>query len=219
MDSCTIFNKQTVEDRSRKLAKKKLCYGRYMPITADHNARSCINRRICKMYNQTGLHPCAPKRIGRNNSVTTSVANPIENDNLGASRMPVFSNLTEMDMKCASAGILAKIISMCIAPVKIGHAGAKKEVSTLAMLDNCSHGTFMKESIQKNLVISGRKTKITMKTLNGKHNMDSTVVTGLKVSKNVHGEGVRWLNFPATYTREALPADVEKVAIQEKAKK
>ena len=151
--------------------------------------------------------------------MTTSVANPIENDNLGASRMPVFSNLTEMDMKCASAGILAKIISMCIAPVKIGHAGAKKEVSTLAMLDNCSHGTFMKESIQKNLVISGRKTKITMKTLNGKHNMESTVVTGLKVSKNVHGEGVRWLNFPATYTREALPADVEKVAIQEKAKK
>ena len=219
MESCTIFNKQTVEDRIRKLAKKKLCYGRYMPITADYNARSCINRRICKMYNQTGLHPCAPKRISRSNRVTTSVANPIENDNLGASSIPVFSNLTEMDMKCASAGIPAKIIRICIVPVKVGHAGTKKEVSALAMLDNCSHGTFMKESIQENLVINGSKTKITMKTLNGKHNMESTVMTGLKVSKNVHGEVVRWLNFPATYTREALPADVEEVATQKKAKK
>ena len=120
---------------------------------------------------------------------------------------------------CLTAGIPAKIISICIVPVKIGHAGTKKEVSALAMLDNCSHGTFMKESIQENPVINGRKTKITMKTLNGKHNMESTVMTGLKVSKNVHGEVVRWLNFPATYTREALPADVEEVATPKKAKK
>ena len=49
--------------------------------------------------------------------------------------------------------------------------------------------------------------------------MESTMVTWLKVSKNVHGEGIRWLNLPATYTREALPADVEEVATQEKARK
>ena len=45
------------------------------------------------------------------------------------------------------------------------------------------------------------------------------MVTGLKVSKNVHGEGVGWLNLPAIYSREALPADVEEVATQEKARK
>ena len=45
------------------------------------------------------------------------------------------------------------------------------------------------------------------------------MVTGLKVSKNVHGEGIRWLNLLATYTREALAADVEEVLTQEKAKK
>ena len=49
----------------------------------------------------------------------------------------------------------------------------------------------MKESIKKELGISGRKTKITIKTLNGKQNMESTMVTGLKVSKIVHGEGIR----------------------------
>ena len=70
----------------------------------------------------------------------------------------------------------------------------------------------MKESIKKNLGISGRKTEIRIKTLNGKQNMESTMVTGLKFFKNVHGEGVRCMSLPATYTREALPADVEEVA-------
>ena len=50
-------------------------------------------------------------------------------------------------------------------------------------------------------------------------NIEPAVVTGLKVSKNVHGERVGWLNLPATYSREALPADVEEVVTQEKARK
>ena len=50
-------------------------------------------------------------------------------------------------------------------------------------------------------------------------NIESAVVTGLKVSKNNHGERVGWLNLPATYSREALPADVEEVVTQEKARK
>ena len=76
----------------------------------------------------------------------------------------------------------------------------------------------MNENINKKLDISGRKIEITVKTLNGKQNMASTLVTGLKVSKNVYGEGVRWLNLPATYTRD-LVADAEEVATQEKERK
>ena len=148
MDNCTVFNEQTVEGRSWTLTKKKLCYGCHMLITADHNATTCSNKRICKICNQkhlTGLHGFVPKRKGRNNSVTTSAAYPTENDNLGANSVLVVSNVADMDAKCASAGISAKIISMCIVPVnKIGHAGTKKEVSTLAMLDNCSQGMFIK---------------------------------------------------------------------------
>ena len=58
-DDCSIFNGQTVEERSKTLARKKLCYGCYTPITADHNARTCKTQRTCKICNQkhpTGLH-------------------------------------------------------------------------------------------------------------------------------------------------------------------
>ena len=102
MDKCTIFNKQNVEGRSKTLAKKKLCYGCYMPITADLNSRTCSNRRMCKICNQkhpTGLHGYASKRGFGSNSETTSSANPVENDNLGASSVPVVSNSSEMDIK------------------------------------------------------------------------------------------------------------------------
>ena len=43
-DDCSIFSGQTVEERSKALAKKKLCYGCYTPITADHNGRTCKTR-------------------------------------------------------------------------------------------------------------------------------------------------------------------------------
>ena len=118
------------------------------------------------------------KRDRSSISATTSAANPIENYNLGASSLPVVSTFAEMDMKCASVPVV---------PVKIGHVGTKNEVSTLAMLDKCSQGAFMKESIKKRLGASGRKTEIMIKTLNGKQNIESTLVTGLTVSKNVHG--------------------------------
>ena len=135
MDNYTVFNKQTIEDRSRTLAKKKLCHRCYMPVTADHNARTCSKRRVCKICNQkypTGLHGYVPKRRGRSNIATTSSANPIENDSLGATGVPVTNNFAEMESKCASAGIPGKIISMCVVPVKIGHVDTKKEASILS---------------------------------------------------------------------------------------
>ena len=95
MDNCT-FSKNTVEERSRTLAKKKLCYGCYIPITADPNARTFSNRRVYKICNQkhpTDLQGNVPKRRGGSNIVTTSSANPIENDNLAASSVPVATTL------------------------------------------------------------------------------------------------------------------------------
>ena len=66
---------------------------------------------------------------------------------------------------------------MGVAPVKIGHVGTKEEVSSPAMLDNYSQGTFIKESINKKLGVSARKNEITIKTLNGMQNMEPTLTS------------------------------------------
>ena len=76
-------------------------------------------------------------------------------------------NFAEMDVKSASANMVSKIISMCVVPIKITHAETKREVSTFAMLDNCSQGCFIKNNIRERLGASGRKTETIIKTLTG----------------------------------------------------
>ena len=218
-DDCSIFNGQTVEERSKTLARKKLCYGCYTPITADHNARTCKTRRTCKICNQkhpTGLHGYISKKKGIN---VNNGGDSTKGNDGGDGNTLLQSNFAEVDVKCASTSFPANIISMCVVPVKLSHAKTKKEVSTLAMLDNCSQGTFLKQSIKDRLGISGRKTDVIIKTLNGERSMESEVVTGLRVSKEIRGEKMQWLNLPAVYTRDELPADIDEVATCEKAKR
>ena len=125
------------------------------------------------------------------------------------------SNFAGMDLKSPSANITPNFISMCVLLVKVSYAGSKKQISTYAMLDNCSQGCFVKDSIRKNLGANGRKTEITIKTLNGEQKMKSTVMSGLKVRSDSDGDTKRWLDLPATYTKEELPADVEEVPTRE----
>ena len=110
-----------------------------------------------------------PNKIGGSNiNIITIEVTPIENDNLGAGSAPAVSSFAEMDMKCALAGISAKTISMCVVSVMIDHFVTKKEESIIGMLNNYSQRTFRKESSMKKPGVSRRKTKITIRALNGK---------------------------------------------------
>ena len=55
IEECQVFLSQTMEDRSRTLYKKRLCYGCLGNISKEHNAKSCANRRMCKVC--SGRHP------------------------------------------------------------------------------------------------------------------------------------------------------------------
>ena len=55
IEECQVFLSQTTEDRSKTLYKKKLCYGYLGNISKEHNAKSCANRRMCKVC--SGRHP------------------------------------------------------------------------------------------------------------------------------------------------------------------
>ena len=83
------------------------------------------------------------------------------------------------------------------------------------MLDNCCQGCFVKDSIRKNLGADGRKTEITIKTLNGEQKMNSTAMSGLKIRSDSDEDNKRWLDLPATYTKEELSTDVEEVLTRE----
>ena len=74
------------------------------------------------------------------------------------------TNFAETDVKSVPAIMASKITSMYVVPIKVTHAETKREVSTFAMLDNCTQGCFIKNSIRERLGVSGRKTEIIIKT-------------------------------------------------------
>ena len=73
------------------------------------------------------------------------------------------------DFKCSSmtGKTGSKVISMCIVPVKVKHGDGKDMITTYAMFDNCSQGSFIHDNLVKELGVHGMKTTVNLKTLHG----------------------------------------------------
>ena len=130
-----------------------------------------------------------------------------------------------MNSNCAgiknAATVVGEVISMCVVPVRLRHCNSQKEVKTFALLDSCSQGTFVTEQILKELDITGVKTSINIKTLNGNQKVSSTLVDGIIVSKQVLStrDQIHWVKLLKLYTRKEIPVDSSEVATSLKLKK
>ena len=51
IEECTTILEQDVEDRSKTIYKKRLCYGCLEGISKEYNAKICYDRRQCKVCN------------------------------------------------------------------------------------------------------------------------------------------------------------------------
>ena len=49
------FLKPSIQERSKMIFKKKLCYGCNQKDSRTHNVKSCTNRKVCKA--SSGKHP------------------------------------------------------------------------------------------------------------------------------------------------------------------
>ena len=214
MDNCKKFLELTVNDRSRYLAKNKLCFGCYDPISSNHSAKTCSKRIICKEcknYHPTALHGYQYKK---------QKSEPGKNDDEKKEETQLSNRCTEIeDFSNVSINQETSMVSMCVVPVIVKHKNSSREVKTFAMLDNCSQGTFVKEDLLKKLKIGGRATSISIKTLNGENTFQSHAVDGLQVcSSNAKSKKI-WLNLPTTYTQNQLPVDTNEVATLKKLEK
>ena len=55
IEDCADFLKLSIEERSKMIFKKKLCYGCYQKVSRTPNAKNCTNRKVCKVC--SGKHP------------------------------------------------------------------------------------------------------------------------------------------------------------------
>ena len=115
------------------------------------------------------------------------------------------------NLKCAATSKEhgSNVISLCVAPVKLKHEHCANKITTYAMLDNCSQGSFIHDSLVKKLGVTGIKTTINLKTLHGVRSEKTISVEGIKVSQ-LQGNS-SWLNLPKMYARRSLPMDKEEI--------
>ena len=152
IEDCTYYLQQTMEERSKFLFKNKLCYGCLKTVTKEHNAKTCSSRRSCKVCNGKHvrtLHGYLRKKtaINKDKGLTDHGKN-------------------QEGVKCASGKTGTDVVSMCVVPIKVKYCNSGKVLETQALLDSCSQGTFILETLINNLGVKGQKTSITIKTLN-----------------------------------------------------
>ena len=85
---------------------------------------------------------------------------------------------TKVTVKFASVKgkIDAEVISIYVVTVWAGHRNFRKMTKTFSMLGNCRQSSFIKDEFIEDLQISGRKLKLSLKTLNGEESEDTEAV-------------------------------------------
>ena len=141
IEECQVFMSQIMENRSKKLYRKKLCCGCLGNISKEHNARSCSNRSICKVW--SGTHPAVLHVL----NIQKSKKKGNNEDNDVKEKKPE-------KVKCASTNTAPDVISMCIVPAQIKSQDTSKTVHPYSLLDSCSQGIFILDELATDLGIS-----------------------------------------------------------------
>ena len=166
-----------------------------------HNAKNCTNRKVCKVCN--GKHPTTlhglvlRKDYSQKKSEKQHVEEMSENQNVSGNHK---------DLTCASVHMGSQVISMSVVPVELLHENSNKVISTHALLDSCSKGTFFMISTVDTFGIDGAPKLITTKNFNG--DVTNTSVEGSGKNK--------WVKISKTFSWDELQVDAENIAIPEK---
>ena len=109
----------------------------------------------------------------------------------------------------------AKSVSLCVVPVLLHHVSEpERKIPVYAMLDDCSQGTFISESVLR--LLPGkidRKANLTVQTLNGVEHSTVRAVDGLVVRRKANSnlEGGDIVRLPTAYSQDGLPFGAEEI--------
>ena len=143
-----------MEDRSKKLNSKKLCYTCFGNISKEHSAKSCAHRRMYKVWSGTQWNTpqCCMVWKSRNIRREKKIETPI----LRKTNQEKYVS-TGCIKKCASSNIGSDVIRIWNFLIQIKLKDTGKTVYTYVLLDSCSQGTFILNELTNDLGTSGRR--------------------------------------------------------------
>ncbi|XP_028411636.1 uncharacterized protein LOC114534738 [Dendronephthya gigantea] len=107
------------------------------------------------------------------------------------------------------------VTALAIVPVRVkasGH-GASKTVETYAFLDSGSNTSFCTEALLDQLDLQGRKTSLSLTTIQGKNSLVQCSQVSLEVSSL--DSAAQPVNMPVVYSRPSLPISRDAISNQE----
>ena len=130
----------------------------------------------------------------------------------GERHQTLLHNSIDPSFKVSAVKHPCSSVNLSVLPVSICHESApNSRVTVYALLDPCSQGTFVLESVVESLKLKDIfYSQVTVKTLNGDQQMKSGRINGLLVSK-ADSDAATSIKLPTTYTQADLPFDAEDV--------
>ncbi|XP_028415683.1 uncharacterized protein LOC114539211 [Dendronephthya gigantea] len=179
---------KTVEQRKEYLKQNKMCFACY---EKNHISKGCLRKRKCKKCNKphpSALHIEDFKLENQDHENKEEVKN-------ACTKIP-FNSPNDV------------VIVHAIIPVKVKRKGGTATVTTYAFYDNGSGGCFLTESLQEQLGVQGRSTKLQLGTMLGRNLVDSTIVEDLVVTDMKDANPVE---IPRLYTRTEIPVTEKQI--------
>ncbi len=199
LEDCDKYKERTRSARMKFLFEKRLCFGCYDRVTSTHKAESCNQKRVCTVCQEqhpTGLHKHETPVLPSRSTISHS------------------SNQRE-----------SEIVSMCIVPVRLSHKDhPDKEITVYAVLDDCSKGTFILESVLSDLDLTEtRPTQVTIRTMTGCTTEDTFSVEGLVVKCSTNHEtnypSSKTVQLPKAFSRSMIPVENEEIPTIERVRR
>ena len=183
---CSAFKQLSVQERSQFARDKWLCFNCLVP---KHRAKECRRKPACG--DCSGKHVTLLHMPHYNNDAhprQQSTEQGVANDAVGSCSRSATNDPSSK-------------VALPILPVKV-KAKNGPAVMTYAFLDNGSDSTFCTSSLVQSLGIKGRKTKLSLTTLEKENSVSDCELVSMQVY-NVN-EDV-FFDLPSVFTRPTLP--------------
>lgn len=211
LSRCDKFRKSTLEERHRLVKDKRLCMN---CLCSGHFVRACTKESFCKVEgcstkHSTFLHP-------RNQSAHVSNDNRANEGETVRSEPNSSSNSANNGYVKTSAKprnpLNNCVTGLAVVPVRVRAKGFPNMIETYAFLDSGSNTTFCTESLLQKLNIKGKKTQLSLTTIQSENVSTQCSVANLEIfdlsQRNL-------VDLPRVYSTQSLPVSISSISSQE----
>lgn len=207
LQECRKIREKPHNERVDFLKKTGLCFG---CLVKGHLSRECkkkITCEVCSLKHPSLLHFTSKDKDAKKKPGETDV-------NKGSPASASADAPEEQETSaCTGAG---DSCVLAIVPVRVKARKSDKTAEVYAFMDPGSSASFCTEALARQMNVQGRRTELTLSTINSKARVESYVITDLEVSSL---EDNNFIPLSKVFTQKGIPVSRENIPLQTEVEK